>query len=95
MPRDRGSSPLPIRGTTPSHRRFEALEPVDSKVHPVIHAGRVAVVTGAASGIGKAAAIELARCVTIVLAPSRQRVICLSLLSAIRSLLALNDLRVM
>ncbi|KAI9573507.1 NAD(P)-binding protein [Boletus coccyginus] len=63
MPLDRGPSPLrpPIRGTTPSHRRFGNLSPVDSDVHPVIHAGRVAVITGAASGIGKAAAIELAR----------------------------------
>ncbi|KAN0087659.1 hypothetical protein V8E55_006280 [Tylopilus felleus] len=65
MPLDRGPSPLRpptgIRGTTPSHRRFEALSPVDSDVHPVIHAGRVAVITGAASGIGRAAAIELAR----------------------------------
>ncbi|KAF9221538.1 NAD(P)-binding protein [Gyrodon lividus] len=63
MPLDRGPSPLrpSIRGTTPSHRRFEAMSPVDNDVHPVIHAGRVAVITGAASGIGKAAAIELAK----------------------------------
>ncbi|KAF9241088.1 NAD(P)-binding protein [Melanogaster broomeanus] len=63
MPLDRGPSPLcpSIRGTTPSHRRFEAMSPVDDEVHPVIHAGRVAVITGAASGIGKAAAIELAK----------------------------------
>ncbi len=32
-------------------------------MHPVIHHGRVAVITGAASGIGRAAAIELAKCV--------------------------------
>ncbi|PCH40436.1 NAD(P)-binding protein [Wolfiporia cocos MD-104 SS10] len=30
-------------------------------VHPVIHEGRVAVITGAGSGIGRAAAIELAK----------------------------------
>jgi len=74
MPLDRGPSPLrpPIRGTTPSHRRFGNLSPVDSDVHPVIHAGRVAVITGAASGIGKAAAIELARCAAIALLPSRE-----------------------
>lgn len=66
---DRGPSPLrpPIRGTTPSHRRFEALLSVDSDVHPVIHAGRVAVITGAASGIGRAAAIELAKCAAVAL----------------------------
>lgn len=69
MPLDRGPSPLrpPIRGTTPSRRRLDALLPVDNDVHPVIHAGRVAVITGAASGIGKAAAIELARLATIAL----------------------------
>jgi len=63
MPLSRGPSPLrpPILGTTPSHRRFEALSPVDSELHPVIHAGRVAVITGAASGIGRAAAFEFAK----------------------------------
>ena len=73
MPLDRGPSPLrpPIRGTTPSHRRFEAPS-LDSDVHPVIHPGRVAVITGAASGIGRAAAIELARCAAIALVPSRE-----------------------
>ncbi|KAF5315056.1 hypothetical protein D9619_007334 [Psilocybe cf. subviscida] len=30
-------------------------------LHPVIHAGRVAVITGAASGIGRAAALEFAK----------------------------------
>ncbi|KAF9562675.1 NAD(P)-binding protein [Agrocybe pediades] len=34
---------------------------VADELHPVIHAGRVALVTGAASGIGKAAAIEFAK----------------------------------
>ena len=65
MPLDRGPSPLrpSILGATPSSRRFEAMSPVDSELHPVIHAGRVAVITGAASGIGKAAALELGKCV--------------------------------
>jgi hypothetical protein len=41
---------------------FESLiSPIDREYHPVIHAGRVAVITGAASGIGRAAARELAR----------------------------------
>lgn len=39
------------------------MSPIDSDVHPVIHTGRVAVITGAACGIGKAAAVELAKCV--------------------------------
>jgi len=34
---------------------------VAAELHPVIHAGRVAVITGAANGIGKAAAIEFAK----------------------------------
>ena len=32
-----------------------------SDVHPIIHQGRVAVVTGAACGIGRAAALEFAK----------------------------------
>jgi len=38
----------------------ELRSPVDKTMHPVFHAGRVAVVTGAASGIGRAACLELA-----------------------------------
>ena len=34
---------------------------VADEVHPVIHEGRVAVITGAANGIGRAAALELAK----------------------------------
>ncbi|KAG6812501.1 hypothetical protein H0H92_002500 [Tricholoma furcatifolium] len=37
------------------------VEGMSDDIHPVIHAGRVAVVTGAASGIGKAAALEFAK----------------------------------
>ncbi|KAL4069972.1 hypothetical protein V8B97DRAFT_1871922 [Scleroderma yunnanense] len=62
MPLDRGPSPLrPVLRNTSSYRRVEVLSPIDTDVHPVIHSGRVAVITGAASGIGKAAAIELAK----------------------------------
>lgn len=62
MPVDRGPSPLrpPIFAVTASFHP-EAMSPVDKDVHPVIHAGRVAVITGAASGIGKAAALEFAK----------------------------------
>ncbi|EKM49773.1 uncharacterized protein PHACADRAFT_106145 [Phanerochaete carnosa HHB-10118-sp] len=44
-----------------SARTYEnPIAPVDG-VHPVLHEGKVAVITGAGSGIGRAAAIELAR----------------------------------
>lgn len=67
MPLDRGPSPLrPVLHGPSSYRRVEVLSPIDTDVHPVIHSGRVAVITGAASGIGKAAAIELAKCVGTV-----------------------------
>jgi hypothetical protein len=55
---DRGPSPL-RPPTTPF--RVEALSPIDRELHPVTHVGRVAVITGAASGIGRATARELAR----------------------------------
>jgi NAD(P)-dependent dehydrogenase (short-subunit alcohol dehydrogenase family) len=44
-----------------SFRPDEEMSPIDDDMHPVVHAGRVAVITGAASGIGRAAAKELAR----------------------------------
>jgi NAD(P)-dependent dehydrogenase (short-subunit alcohol dehydrogenase family) len=37
------------------------MSPIGDDMHPVIHAGRVAVITGAASGIGRAAAKEMAK----------------------------------
>jgi NAD(P)-dependent dehydrogenase (short-subunit alcohol dehydrogenase family) len=56
---DRGPSPL--RPPTTPFRVEALISPIDEEHHPVIHYGRVAVVTGAASGIGRAAARELAR----------------------------------
>lgn len=52
--------PSPLRATS-SAAYNPHMAPSDSNVHPVIHEGRVAVVTGAGSGIGRAAAIELAK----------------------------------
>lgn len=56
---DRG--PSPIRPPYTPFKPESALSPIDRDMHPVIHPGRVAVITGAASGIGRAAAVELAK----------------------------------
>ena len=48
--------PSPLRPSS-----YDPVAPMDDEVHPVIHEGRVAVITGAASGIGRAAAVELAK----------------------------------
>lgn len=57
-----GSSrrPSPLRPTS-SFALDTPMSPTDRDVHPVIHPGRVAVITGAGSGIGRAAAVELAK----------------------------------
>ncbi|KAI0316463.1 hypothetical protein OF83DRAFT_1126524 [Amylostereum chailletii] len=55
---DRGPSPL-RPPTTPF--KIDPAVPIDRDMHPVFHAGRVAVITGAANGIGRAAARELAK----------------------------------
>jgi len=58
----RGPSPLrPAFGVAVSYKLDDAAVPMDHQVHPVLHEGRVAVITGAGSGIGQAAAIELAK----------------------------------
>ena len=58
----RGVSPLRPVLTGAASYRLDELS-VGDELHPVIQAGRVAVVTGAASSMGRAAAEELARCV--------------------------------
>lgn len=46
-------------------RQFEnPIAPVDG-IHPVLHEGRVAAITGAGSGIGRAAVLELAKYVAV------------------------------
>lgn len=64
--RSKGTSPLrPGYAATAAY----TLDPmsVADELHPAINAGRVAVITGAASGIGRAAALEFAKYVTISL----------------------------
>jgi len=56
-----GVSPLrPMLNGTSSYV-MEAMPPDATELHPVIHSGRVAVITGAACGIGQAAAREFAK----------------------------------
>ncbi|KAF8872246.1 hypothetical protein BD779DRAFT_351035 [Infundibulicybe gibba] len=58
--RSRNGSPL--RPAFSGVASYKVDQPtVGEELHPVIHAGRVALVTGAASGIGRAAALEFAR----------------------------------
>ncbi|KAF4577407.1 hypothetical protein EYR40_009235 [Pleurotus pulmonarius] len=58
--RSRGASPLRPGFNSATSYKPEGLSVADH-LHPVINAGRVAVITGAASGIGKAAALEFAK----------------------------------
>jgi len=62
--------PSPLRSTSYSLGVTYKLDdtahsPLDKAAHPVLHKGRVAVITGAGSGIGRAAAKELAKCVDV------------------------------
>lgn len=66
MAHSRRPSPLRPNSTFAFDNPIQPMD--DSSVHPVIHSGRVAVITGAGNGIGRAAALELARCV-----PARHR----------------------
>lgn len=57
----RNGSPLrPAFSSTASSFKPDSASLGDD-VHPIINEGRVAVITGAASGIGRAAALELAK----------------------------------
>ncbi|KAG5719240.1 hypothetical protein E4T56_gene13396 [Termitomyces sp. T112] len=60
--RSRSAGTSPMRPSLYSGSSY-TIDPmsVADELHPVIHAGRVAVITGAASGIGKAAALEFAK----------------------------------
>lgn len=61
MPPSADRGPSPLRPPTTPFRLDSQMSPIDKDLHPVIHSGRVAVVTGAASGIGAAAAREFAK----------------------------------
>lgn len=60
--RSRAGSPFP---GSPSYKPDDLS--ITNDLHPVIHAGRVALITGAASGIGRAAAIEFAKWVSVII----------------------------
>ncbi|EPT00227.1 NAD-binding protein [Fomitopsis schrenkii] len=53
--------PSPLRAASHSGAFEPTTTAMLNGVHPAIHAGQVAVITGAASGIGRAAALELAK----------------------------------
>ncbi|OCH90426.1 NAD(P)-binding protein [Obba rivulosa] len=56
-----GRRPSPLRPNSSFAFENPVSPTMDKDVHPVIHEGRVAVITGAASGIGRAAALEFAK----------------------------------
>ena len=58
--RSRNGSPLHTAYAGTSSYKPDNMSVAD-ELHPVIHAGRVALITGAASGIGRAAAMEFAK----------------------------------
>jgi hypothetical protein len=61
-PSSRSRNGSPMRGAFPGSPSYKPDDlSVADDLHPVIHAGRVALITGAASGIGRAAAIEFAK----------------------------------
>ncbi|KAJ7205642.1 hypothetical protein C8J57DRAFT_1405336 [Mycena rebaudengoi] len=102
-PRSRG--PSPKRPGISGSASFDPAGPqLHNDLHPVIHPGRVAVVTGAASGIGRAAAIELARLglkVAIADLPTSEAALekvgneCAALVGAANVLVVSTDVRVL
>ena len=62
LPNSRQLSPTraPLRSAGPSQIDLTLTEVIDPTEHPALNAGNTAVITGAASGIGLAAALQLA-----------------------------------